>query len=101
MENRKFSDRVYTTLLWEFMQFSKQQVWDTSFVEKTVQMLEQTGEMSAADGRVLLARQDVLEILQTGASGLFVDFLLQNPEILAEESLLQWVQQRQKNYPIQ
>ena len=99
MEHRKFSDRVYTTLLWEFMRFSKEKVWDSSFVEKTIQMLEKTGELSAAEGRALLARGEVLEILQTGASGLFVDFLLQNPDILAEETLLRWVQERQKNYP--
>jgi hypothetical protein len=100
MEKRKFSDRAYTTLLWEFMQFAKQRVWDTSFAEATVQMLEKTGDLTAADGRALLARDEVLEVLQTGASGLFVDFLLQNPEILAEEGLLKWVQERQKNYPL-
>jgi hypothetical protein len=82
------------------MQFAKQRIWDSSFAETTVQMLEKTGDLSAADGRSLLARDEVLEVLRTGASGLFVDFLLQNPEILAEESLLKWVQDKQKNYPL-
>jgi hypothetical protein len=99
MKMRQFSDRVYTTLLWEFMRFAKQQVWDTSFAEKTIQMLEKTGDLSPTEARALLTRDDVLELLQTGASGLFVDFLLQNQEILAKESLLKWAQERQKDYP--
>jgi hypothetical protein len=61
---RKFSERVYTALLWEFMNFAKQRVWDTSFAETTVQMLEKSGDLNAADGRTLLARDEVLKVLQ-------------------------------------
>jgi len=99
MGKRKFSDRVYTTLLWEFMQFAKQRVWDTSFAEQTLKVLEQTGELNAAETRRMLKRDEVLKALEAGASGLFVDFILENQEILAEGSLLKWVEEKQKNYP--
>jgi hypothetical protein len=100
MVPRKFSDRVYTTLLWEFSKFAKQKVWDTGFVEQTLQMLQQTGELSPEDARTLLGRRDVVETLQVGSAGLFVDFLLANPEILGEQELLRWVQTKQSNYPL-
>jgi len=71
-----------------------------SFAEHTIQTFEQIGELNADDIRQMLSREEFLKALEVGASGLFVDFLLENQEILAEQSLIHLVQEKQKKYPL-
>ncbi len=96
-----YSDRVYTTLLWEFMQFAKGRVWDSAFLESSLGMLQKTSQVDAEAARQLLARNDVLKLVPLCASQLFLDFVMANPNVLTgPDDLIEWVKSKQDNYPI-
>ena len=102
MEERPYSDRVYTTLLWEFMQFAKSKVWDSSFVESTAVLLARTGQAQGDEAKDLVAREETLRLIPACSAQLFLDFILENPDVVSgPDELLAWVTARQKNYPLE
>lgn len=100
MANRKYSDRVYCTILWEFMQFCKKQIWDTSLINNSFKINSQIIKTSNKEIKELFGNEKVLEAMQVIAPSIFLNFILKNEEILDEKKLLEWVKQKQNNYPI-
>lgn len=100
MANRKYSDRVYCTILWEFMQFCKKQLWDTSLINNSFKINSQIIEKSNKGLKELFENGKVLEAMQVIAPSVFLNFIIKNEEILDEKKLLEWVKQKQNNYPI-
>lgn len=100
MANHKYSDRVYCTILWEFMQFCKKQLWDTSLINNSFKINSQIIETSNKELKELFENEKVLEAMQLIAPSVFLDFIIKNEEILDEKKLLEWVKQKQNNYPI-
>ena len=101
MANRKYSDRIYCTILWEFMQFCKKQLWDTSLINNSFKINSQIIETSNKELKELFENEKVLEAMQLIAPSVFLDFIIKNEEILDEKKLLEWVKQKQNNYPIE
>ena len=99
MKEKRFSDRVYTTLLWEFMKFAKAELWDSGFAQRSFEMMKTVGDVSEEEATELLRREDVLKAIEFTAPGLFIDFLLENPQMFNERELLEWVKTKQPNYP--
>ena len=100
MANHKYSDRIYCTILWEFMQFCKKQLWDTSLINNSFKINSQIIETSNKELKELFENEKVLEAMQLIAPSVFLDFIIKNEEILDEKKLLEWVKQKQNNYPI-
>jgi len=100
MAKRKYSDRIYCTILWEFMQFCKKQLWDTSLINNSFKINSQIIETSNKELKELFENEKVLEAMQLIAPSVFLDFIIKNEEILDEKKLLEWVKQKQNNYPI-
>lgn len=100
MANHKYSDRVYCTILWEFIQFCKKQLWDTSLINNSFKINSQIIETSNKELKELFENEKVLEAMQLIAPSVFLDFIIKNEEILDEKKLLEWVKQKQNNYPI-
>lgn len=100
MANHKYSNRVYCTILWEFMQFCKKQLWDTSLINNSFKINSQIIETSNKELKELFENEKVLEAMQLIAPSVFLDFIIKNEEILDEKKLLEWVKQKQNNYPI-
>ena len=100
MANHKYSDRIYCTILWEFMQFCKKQLWDTSLINNSFKINSQIIETSNKELKELFENEKVLEAMQVIAPSVFLDFIIKNEEILDEKKLLEWVKQKQNNYPI-
>ena len=100
MVNHKYSDRIYCTILWEFMQFCKKQLWDTSLINNSLKINSQITETSNKKLKELFENEKVLEAMQVIAPSVFLDFIIKNEEILDEKKLLEWVKQKQNNYPI-
>lgn len=100
MANRKYSDRIYCTILWEFMQFCKKQLWDTSLINNSFKINSQIIKTSNKELKELFGNEKVLEAMQVIAPSVFLDFIIKNEEILDEKKLLEWVKQKQNNYPI-
>lgn len=100
MANRKYSDRIYCTILWEFMQFCKKQLWDTSLINNSFKINSQIIKTSNKELKELFGNEKVLEAMQVIAPSVFLGFIIKNEEILDEKKLLEWVKQKQNNYPI-
>ena len=100
MANHKYSDRIYCTILWEFMQFCKKQLWDTSLINNSFKINSQIIKTSNKELKELFGNEKVLEAMQVIAPSVFLDFIIKNEEILDEKKLLEWVKQKQNNYPI-
>ena len=101
MANRKYSDRIYCTILWEFMQFCKKQLWDTSLINISLKINSQIIETPNKGLKELFENEKVLEAMQVIAPNVFLNFIIKNEEILDEKKLLEWVNQKQNNYPIE
>jgi len=100
MANHKYSDRIYCTILWEFMQFCKKQLWDTSLINNSLKINPQIIETSNKELKELFENKKVLEAMQIIAPCVFLNFIIKNEEILDEKKLLERVKQKQNNYPI-
>ena len=100
MANRKNSDSVYCIILWEFMQFCKKQLWDTSLINNSLKINSQIIETSNKELKELFENEKVLKAMQIIAPSIFLDFIIKNEEILDENKMIEWVKQKQNNYPI-
>jgi len=87
-----YSDRVWCTLLWEFMKYVKETLEKTS----TVKVFRSPERTEFED---VVLDKDGVQLVKSIAPSLFIDFLLKNPDILGDELLIEWVKEKQKLYP--
>ena len=87
-----YSDRVWCTLLWEFMKYIKETLEKTA----TVKVFQSPERMSFED---VVLDKDGVQLIKSIAPTLFINFLFDNPDILGDELLIEWVKEKQKFYP--
>ena len=82
------------------MQFCKKQLWDTSLINNSFKINSQIIETSNKELKELFENEKVLKAMQIIAPRIFLDFIIKNEEILDEKKMIEWVEQKQNNYPI-
>lgn len=95
----KYSDRVWCTLLWEFIRYTSEQLDNQSIVTNATARLAEAGIKTSSE-MMELASPEIRQAIKLIAPDLFLGFLQLNPSILADEDLVEWVEEKQANYPL-
>ena len=92
----EYSDRVWCTLLWEFMQYAEGRIKDESTIRKAMEIAKLAG-VRLDEEMFRQANPEIEKAIALVAPSLFLEFLRENPEILGEHDLIAWVKAKQVN----
>ncbi|MGB7293209.1 MAG: hypothetical protein WBD99_13630 [Thermodesulfobacteriota bacterium] len=99
MEQKDFSDRVWCTLLWEFVQFLKEQLDDTAALERQIAAAQELGVFPKGPREIPTVDTALTSGISAVTPTLFLKFLRANTELLDGEGTVEWVRSRQHRYP--
>lgn len=94
-----FSDRVWCTLLWEFMQYTKRTLSNSAYVDQIFEDSQEIGFLKEPEFIRILSHDALNRIVRTFAPGLFLNFLRANTELLSPDGVIEWTRSRQDDYP--
>ncbi len=87
-DQRKFSDAIYTSLMWSFMQFTKHQINHTAKIFEAIEASRAAGTEISESRSEELTRDDSIDVMITFASAVFTDFIIEHQELLDEQEIL-------------
>ncbi len=94
-----FSDRVWSTLLWEFMRYTKKALSNSAYVDQVLGDTQEIGFLKEPEFIRILSRDALNRIVHVFAPGLFLEFLRANTELLSPDGVIEWTRKRQEDYP--
>ena len=94
-----FSDRVWSTLLWEFMQYTKNALSNSAYVDQVLEDTQEIGFLKEPEFIRILSPDALNRIVRAFAPELFLDFLRANTELLSPDGVIEWTRNRQDDYP--
>ncbi len=99
MDQKQFTDRVWCTLLWEFMRFAEEKLSDTAAIDRQLATGQQVGVYPKGPRDLASFDTRTVRAIYTVAPALFLNFLRNHTEILDGPGTVEWAISVKDRYP--